>query len=987
MIRNFSYILPGILLLCSTSWIPLAAQEAEQDVANKESQSYIIQAEQYFDQSDLDSTLITFQKFFQKIADHPRRYPADDWAYSSYELAKKIHGSFDYELLTDIFYPLLETEPTIIANQSYEYLGKLINILAIGYKQQGFFSESIPIYNKAIEYFKLCDTLPPSFLPAMYINLGNALKKLGDLSEANKYYSEALRQIEKNLESESLNEKLRETLLDNKSALLIGIGLVDQGLGKHSEALVNFSESLEIIEALNLSDAPTVNNNMGMSFHALLETEKALDHFTAAIAFYVQRGFFDKDWVTYNLNLSDLLIELGSLDEADMLVSKTMNMAPRIQGVTPGQMATAYLQVATIKGIRGEYLSGVNSIDMGLSKITEIENPAGTISRIPQINLKNSPFKVIQAIKFRARNLNDWGISSNDSSKLMMALENYQLAEICIDSLRVELQGEESKINLSRLEKSTYAEKMDLLWRLYSAFPSSSLISEAFETIEKGKAAGLWNLIQLSESRRESLPIEIVKEEKLLKNQITDFDNRILSLEISKSADLDSIDLLKEQRFLLVEKLDSLINYINQNFPDYNQKKFQNQIFSIDEIKNLLTADRVMIQYFFSENYLHQIFVSRDSVIYRTITGPDSLMEQLEFFNDKLKLTRYDYSSKDVVVYQQIAHSLYKKLLGPFEELLIDKELIILPDESLAYIPFEALTTSDSVSSESDFRHLEYLIRQNSISYSYTASMWAFRKANSHEVRKKIFGIAPTYDVQVNDKNEIWNNWMPQLPELTGTIEEVEILKRNFGANTFSGETATENKFKESASDYKVLHMAMHTLIDEDRPGNSFLAFTPLADETEDGRLYPNEIRNLDLNSSLTILSACKSGTGRLVSGEGVMSISRMFILAGSSSVIMTLWSVDDQTSLRIIENLYGHLADGMSITSALRSSKRDFLNEAGKLHAHPFFWSGFIQLGRDATIQIPKTRSRIPWYAGGGVLAVFIITFLIYRKTKTLSG
>ena len=181
--------------------------------------------------------------------------------------------------------------------------------------------------------------------------------------------------------------------------------------------------------------------------------------------------------------------------------------------------------------------------------------------------------------------------------------------------------------------------------------------------------------------------------------------------------------------------------------------------------------------------------------------------------------------------------------------------------------------------------------------------------------------------------------------------------------------------------------MAMHTFMDEDNPVNSCLVFTPFADQSEDGRLHANEIRNLKLNSSLTILSACKSGTGRLLSGEGVMSLSRMFILAGSSSVIMTLWSVDDQTSLKLIENFYRHLSAGETITTALCSSKLDFLAEASKLHAHPYFWSGFIQLGRDTEIQIVKKNTKWLWYAGGAILAGLIIILLFFKKTKPRPG
>jgi len=208
------------------------------------------------------------------------------------------------------------------------------------------------------------------------------------------------------------------------------------------------------------------------------------------------------------------------------------------------------------------------------------------------------------------------------------------------------------------------------------------------------------------------------------------------------------IDSLEKQRFIFIGKLDSLTNIIDQKFPDFNQEKFDNRVLTLEETQSSLTADQVMIEYYFSENFLHQIIINRDSVIYRTISEPDSLVELLEAFNDKLRLTKHDYSRNDVAVYQDLASRLYNILLKPNEDMLIGKELIILPDESLSYIPFETFTTSEPDSPDPDFRDLQYLLFQNSISYSYNATLRDYKKSGSHEARKKIFGIAPTYDIK-----------------------------------------------------------------------------------------------------------------------------------------------------------------------------------------------------------------------------------------------
>jgi CHAT domain-containing protein len=234
------------------------------------------------------------------------------------------------------------------------------------------------------------------------------------------------------------------------------------------------------------------------------------------------------------------------------------------------------------------------------------------------------------------------------------------------------------------------------------------------------------------------------------------------------------------------------------------------------------------------------------------------------------------------------------------------------------------------------------------------------------------------------DTSSLWSKWQFSLPELPGTYEEIDLLRKRYGAKTFKKGKSTEKRFKSYSEDYKILHLAMHTLLDQDSPERSFLAFTPLADKAEDGKLFANEIRNLGLNSSLTILSACNSGTGELAAGEGVLSLSRMFLLGGSSSVIMTLWSVDDRASKELIGKFYEDIAYDLTVSEALRSSKMDFLRNADKLESHPYFWAGFIQLGKDTSIDIDKNLFRWPYVVSALFVIFLFLTGLFYIKTKS---
>ncbi len=964
--------------------INVYGQSEDSLLSGNKSLSYILNAQKYFNNNETDKIRASFEDFFIEMEKHPKIYPVDDWIDLTFSLSASIYGSAQYALLTEILEPISKIKHQINDDRYFYEMGRLLNLLALSQKKQGFLAESIDIYLIALEYFNQSESLPPRVLPGMYINIGNAYRSLGELGEVDIYYNEALRQIDKQLEDPSLDIKDRAFFSSQKSTTLNSIGLRFQALGKHDDALKAFQESMDLSKKWDTTKLPMINNNMGVSYRAKNDTLNALSHFKSATAVY-QTKELDNSWVKYTLNYSNWLMKLDSMDveKAYSLTNQAITEGPKIQDVTESQMATAYFQLGTMQSEKSKYKSAIVNTDRGLCLLTGKPERSNYSTDPPEIVLSNSPNKVIEGIKFRARIFKDWGTADNDTLKYFISLENYQLAITCIDSLRNILDEEESKTNLSRLAKETYAEKLDVLWNILPSSNYSDIADEALKSIESGKAASLWDMLQISEKRNLSLPPEIIAQEKQLKREIADFDNRILETDISGGINQDSLQSIK---FLKERQLDSLNNYVNDNFPDLENTQQKNNSFAPYKIRAMLKDDQVMIHYFFSETMLHQVFMSPDSTIYRAIPNANQLREQILAFSKMLKLTKYDYSTTDVKNYQALGWELYRKLIHPFDKLIENKKIIILPDEFLAMIPFETLITSETYQLNSDFRNQQYFILKNQVSYSYNAMLWAFKKDKQKLDQRSILAMAPSYGIEGMKSDSIWKIWESMLPELTGTLKEVKLIEDNYNAKTYIKTRATEKHFKDMAGNFNILHLAMHSIMDETKPDNSFLAFTPFADKSENGRLYANEIRNLNLNASLTILSACNSGTGELIEGEGVLSLSRTFIMAGSSSVIMTLWSVDDQTSMQLIDKLYRDLELGMSVAEALRSSKRYFILNANKLYAHPYFWSGFVQLGKDTNIDIKKKSMRWPWYAGGVILLALILLFVIPQNTKSRS-
>jgi CHAT domain-containing protein len=200
-----------------------------------------------------------------------------------------------------------------------------------------------------------------------------------------------------------------------------------------------------------------------------------------------------------------------------------------------------------------------------------------------------------------------------------------------------------------------------------------------------------------------------------------------------------------------------------------------------------------------------------------------------------------------------------------------------------------------------------------------------------------------------------------QLPRLPGAREEAreiaQLVPRS-RVTLLSGEAADETRVRQATSQQAVLHFATHAIVKDADPFQSFLALAQPRDNSNDGRLTAREIYDLHLDAGLVVLSACRSGEGR-VTGDGIASLGRAFFYAGTPSVIVSLWDVADQPTNRLLPAFYRSWLRGADKAAALRSAQLQFLHDlragkvtistpAGKiaLAEDPAYWAGFVLLG-----------------------------------------
>ena len=169
------------------------------------------------------------------------------------------------------------------------------------------------------------------------------------------------------------------------------------------------------------------------------------------------------------------------------------------------------------------------------------------------------------------------------------------------------------------------------------------------------------------------------------------------------------------------------------------------------------------------------------------------------------------------------------------------------------------------------------------------------------------------------------------LEEIAGAEEELKPLEKRFNTGKFLvGNEATESNFKKMAPDFDIIHLAIHGKGDIQKNFAASLYFKSQKDSLDDGELHAYELYGLKLKALMAVLSSCESGLGKGYKGEGMISMASAFTYSGCENILMSLWKVNDQTSIALMDDFYQQLLEGESIDEALRQAKLNYLEHVG---------------------------------------------------------
>jgi CHAT domain-containing protein len=370
-------------------------------------------------------------------------------------------------------------------------------------------------------------------------------------------------------------------------------------------------------------------------------------------------------------------------------------------------------------------------------------------------------------------------------------------------------------------------------------------------------------------------------------------------------------------------------------------------------VQNDLKPDEVLLEYVLDDPNSFCISISRKGALVRVLpTGRKAIEKLAQLYIDEIHAKG---SGADA------SKQLYELLIKPIAETFSATRFLIAPDGILNLLPFEALRDDQD----------QYLLKSRTISYVPSGTildMLRRRQIQEHAPKPLLAVGDVAYENQggagqrIPPPASVFGRIERGLADLSGirlhdlpqTREEVLEIGKVAGPDAviLLGQGATETAFKkEPLNEFRILHLAVHGFADTQYPERSALVLGVDQKSGDDGLLQVREIIRLRLNAELTTLSACDSGLGKLQGQEGVSNLVEAFLLAGSKSVVASLWNVEDASTMALMADFYQRLAQGEPTSSALRNAKLDLLTRFGD--QSPYYWAAFISVGETAPIQI----------------------------------
>lgn len=772
-------------------------------------------------------------------------------------------------------------------------------------------------------------------------NLAGAYLEMEELIKAEKYYLEGIRYIEKRLQS------------------------------ARAEEVSTIKRSLA-----------TAYNNLASVYRRNDQFEKAEDYYLRASKILKEElGERNPRYITNMNNLGALYSHWGRQDLAESYYLKSLKAMKEVVGEQHPRYLRSLTNLGGLYFKMGKYEAALDYCHQAiLANMLEQDSSFITdFSRLSTVEVI-SESELLDVLKAYADGMYHKGVEMRDKADLIKSYSALDVVKLRVQNVQKSFSRDKDKFRKLEGLANIAVHAIEIAEEL----KEEQYLQKAFQFAEQNKSVLLASALQSSKAKSLSnLPEAILKQEASLQKQWAE-SNKNLILARTKEEKASQRAKMNE----LNVEIKQFQEQLKANYPEYHAEKYSDFTISLEKVQEVLDENTLLLEYFLSEEVLYIFAISSKKF---ELLAVEVSRKKINESIAKLRTCLTDYAAineKERGGYSSFvkeSHYLYQQLLEKaLNSAVIQdlKQLIIIPDGQLGYIPFEILL-KELPKTEQAYNQLYYLLKDYSISYNYSASLLGNLKGEKIKENAQVLAMAASYggeNLVGATRSPHLRNLRKVLMPLPAAEEEVKALEQYFEGAFLWGEAATEAAFKEKSGKYSIIHLAMHGILNTQSPILSSLAFTEDHDSLENNFLQAYEIAQLPLDKTeMVVLSACETGYGRFQNGEGVMSLARSFMYAGVPSLVVSLWQVNDLSTSMIMQQFYKNLAKGMNKAEALKRAKLSYIAEADDLAAHPAFWAAFIQLGDSSSIQLQsKSNSYWIWWVGAAVLGALFILLLL---------
>lgn len=706
------------------------------------------------------------------------------------------------------------------------------------------------------------------------------------------------------------------------SAGVINLSVVYYTIGNYQSALDLLEKHLEkggVTEA----QKKLIENNITTNLIALKKNEEA------------QRRLSQQAHksVAGLKNQAQLLIEQkqyagarNALEQAERLV---------IEENSPRQLAKFYVEKSAFYHLQEEKDRAIAMLDNALNLL------------LPKVGVDE--IKANNALLYPENTLIDiFDGYAAYAEDLHTKLAYYDLSFYVEDLLIKQIDDPQSQLIYQTSNRKRSETCLQLLYDKYAMIKNNSLIEKALQYAEQNKTRVLKEALQ-----RKSLIEQYPNDSLLLYKQHLFEEQQSLVGELIRTQLSDSES---EKVALLNQQFIELSYEINKTQKEIGAKYSENvnRQMSLDKLQQQLKTDQAQMLYFFFGNQaLYSFSIDSEEIKWKKIQLDQSFKEEVGSF---IKLfenpTRIN---NDIQSFVRASFNLSQKLGGQLNHKI--KNLVIIPDGLLNFVPFEALVLEKVA--HTNYRVMPFWLKTYTIAYNTSSDFYV---RNQKPIKlESFYGVFPVF--KNTDRY------------LKYSEREAELIADKVEGAFDMNDEATKTNFLEKANSYDILHLSTHA-----SGGNfSIPAYVEFAD---DALLLP-EIYSQNFTAALVVLSACETGVGKLIKGATPMSLARGFQYAGVKNILMSQWEVNDFTTAELMDRFYDELFRYKSPSYAIRNASISYLDDESisNIEKSPYYWAGFSYYGK---LEKEKRNDSSVRSIGLWLLAAFVILLSLYIFVRT---